>query len=74
MDVVYGYLLGGVRERLNRLVSKTMRGESLTRVRISPPPPGFTESMYFSIASPQFKRGRKADRLLVAKNAKGGSA
>jgi len=30
--------------------------------------------MYFSIASPQFKRGRKADRLLVAKNAKGGSA
>lgn len=41
-------LSGGVQERFNCLVSKTMRGESLTRVQISPPPLSYGTTLALS--------------------------
>ena len=44
---------GGVAERLNALVLKTSRGESLSGVRIPPPPPHSPQSHPTVTSSPQ---------------------
>src|SRR5688572_32738266 len=47
---------GGVPERSNGAVSKTVRGASLSRVQISPPP-------YFTLRRPEAATDRKSTRL-----------